>query len=32
VEKNTFLPFHPGTVRYYREIGISISEALATTN
>jgi TRAP transporter TAXI family solute receptor len=32
VEKNTFLPFHPGTVRYYREIGISIPEALATTN
>ena len=22
--KNTFLPIHPGAVRYYREIGISI--------
>ena len=26
VVKNTFLPFHPGAVRYYREIGISIPE------
>jgi TRAP transporter TAXI family solute receptor len=24
VVKNTFLPIHPGAVRYYREIGISI--------
>ena len=30
--KDTFLPFHPGAVRYYREIGISIPEALASTN
>jgi TRAP-type uncharacterized transport system substrate-binding protein len=30
--KNTFLPFHPGAVRYYREIGISIPEALGRTN
>ena len=22
--KNTFMPFHPGAVRYYREIGITI--------
>ena len=32
VEKNTFLPFHPGAVRYYREIGISIPDALVPTN
>ena len=30
--KDTFLPFHPGAVRYYREIGIKIPEALAPTN
>jgi TRAP transporter TAXI family solute receptor len=28
VTKDTFLPFHPGAVRYYREIGISIPESL----
>jgi len=32
VVKNTFLPFHPGAVRYYREIGISIPDALVSTN
>ena len=32
VTKNTFLPFHPGAVRYYREIGISIPGPLAATN
>jgi TRAP transporter TAXI family solute receptor len=32
VDKNTFLPFHPGAVRYYREIGISIRESLVPTN
>jgi uncharacterized protein len=32
VVKDTFLPFHPGAVRYYREIGISIPDALAATN
>jgi uncharacterized protein len=31
VVKNTILPFHPGAVRYYREIGISIPEALGRT-
>jgi TRAP transporter TAXI family solute receptor len=31
-DKNTFLPFHPGAVRYYREIGINIPDALAATN
>jgi uncharacterized protein len=30
--KNTFLPFHPGAVRYYREIGVAIPEALAAMN
>ena len=32
VVKDTFLPFHPGAVRYYREIGINIPNALAPTN
>jgi TRAP transporter TAXI family solute receptor len=32
VVKNTFLPFHPGAVRYYREIGIQIPDALVPTN
>ncbi len=32
VDKNTFLPFHPGAVRYYREIGIKIPESLVPTN
>ncbi len=32
VDKNTFLPFHPGAVRYYREIGRSIPEPLVPTN
>jgi uncharacterized protein len=31
-DKNTFLPFHPGAVRYYREIGMSIPESLVPTN
>src|SRR6185369_3769859 len=26
VLKNTFLPFHPGAVRYYREVGINIPD------
>jgi TRAP transporter TAXI family solute receptor len=30
--KNTFLPFHPGAIRYYREIGIKIPDALVPTN
>jgi uncharacterized protein len=29
VDRDTFLPFHPGAVRYYREIGIDIPAALA---
>jgi uncharacterized protein len=28
-DKNTFMPFHPGAVRYYREIGIKIPDELA---
>jgi TRAP transporter TAXI family solute receptor len=32
VVKNTFLPFHPGAVRYYREIGMSIPDSLVPTN
>lgn len=32
VVKNSFLPFHPGAVRYYREIGINIPDALVSTN
>ena len=31
-DKNTFMPFHPGAVRYYREIGIKIPDALVPTN
>jgi TRAP transporter TAXI family solute receptor len=31
-DKNTFMPFHPGAVRYYREIGIKIPDALAATH
>jgi uncharacterized protein len=31
-DKNTFLPFHPGAVRYYREMGIKIPDELAATN
>ena len=29
VDKNTFMPFHPGAIRYYREIGIKIPDELA---
>jgi uncharacterized protein len=32
VVKDTFLPFHPGAVRYYREVGIKIPDGLAPTN
>jgi TRAP transporter TAXI family solute receptor len=31
-DKNTFMPFHPGAIRYYREVGISIPESLVPTN
>jgi uncharacterized protein len=32
VLKNAFLPFHPGAIRYYREIGIKIPDELVPTN
>jgi TRAP-type uncharacterized transport system substrate-binding protein len=32
VARNTFLPFHRGAVRCYREIDINIPEALAAAN
>jgi uncharacterized protein len=32
VDKNTFLPFHPGAVRYYREIGINVPDFRVPTN
>src|SRR5262249_4184780 len=32
VDKNTFLPLHPGAIRYYREMGIKIPEALVPKN
>jgi TRAP-type uncharacterized transport system substrate-binding protein len=32
VAKDRFVPFHPGAVRYYREIGIGIPDALTATN
>jgi TRAP transporter TAXI family solute receptor len=32
VDKNTFLPFHPGAVRYYREKGIKIPDQLAASH
>jgi len=27
-DKNNFMPFHPGAVKYYEEIGIEIPETL----
>jgi uncharacterized protein len=32
IEKNTFLPFHPGAARYYREKGLKIPDFLVPTN
>ena len=32
IDKDTFLPFHPGAIRYYREIGIKIPDALVPKN
>jgi TRAP-type uncharacterized transport system substrate-binding protein len=29
LNRNTFIPYHPGAVRYYREIGVEIPAALA---
>ncbi len=30
LDRNTFIPYHPGAVRYYREIGIRIPAVLAS--
>lgn len=32
VSRNSFLPFHRGAVRYYREIGVQIPDALTMTD
>ena len=32
VDRDTFLPFHPGAVQYYREIGVDMPAALAGVN
>jgi len=32
LKRNEFLPYHPGALRYYREIGVEIPAALASTN
>ena len=32
LNRNTFLPFHPGAVRYYRENGITVSDNVAKGN
>jgi TRAP transporter TAXI family solute receptor len=32
VVKDTFLPFHTGAVRYYREVGINIPQSLVPTD
>jgi hypothetical protein len=29
VDRDTFLPFHPGAVRYYREVGVKVPELAA---
>jgi TRAP transporter TAXI family solute receptor len=29
LNRNTFIPYHPGAVRYYREIGVDVPAALA---
>jgi uncharacterized protein len=32
VDRDTFLPFHPGAVRYYREVGVDIPATLARSD
>jgi uncharacterized protein len=32
LNRNTFIPYHPGALRYYREIGIDIPADLVPTN
>jgi TRAP-type uncharacterized transport system substrate-binding protein len=30
-DRNTFIPYHPGAVRYYREIGVELAVDLVST-
>jgi uncharacterized protein len=30
-DRNTFIPYHPGAVRYYREIGVELPADLVST-
>jgi TRAP-type uncharacterized transport system substrate-binding protein len=30
-DRNTFIPYHPGAVRYYREIGVELAADLVST-
>jgi TRAP transporter TAXI family solute receptor len=32
VSKDTFLPLHPGAIRYYREVGVKIPDALLSAS
>ena len=29
-DRNTFIPYHPGAVRYYREIGVELAADLVS--
>jgi hypothetical protein len=31
LDRNTFIPYHPGAVRYYREIGVELPASLVAT-
>jgi uncharacterized protein len=31
LDRNTFIPYHPGAVRYYREVGVELPADLAST-
>jgi TRAP-type uncharacterized transport system substrate-binding protein len=31
LDRNTFIPYHPDAVRYYREIGVELPASLAST-
>jgi uncharacterized protein len=31
VDRDTFIPYHPGAVRYYREIGVALPAGLVST-
>ena len=30
LDRNTFIPYHPGAIRYYREIGVELPAALVS--